>query len=395
MSDKVVNISNIIKEEAERMKNIFFETSDYIYNNPELGNQEYKSSKKLIDLLIENGFEVEKGIVGKETAFKAVFDSKKPGATVAYLCEYDALPEIGHGCGHNIIGTASAAAGILLSKVLEKTGGKVYVIGTPAEETDGAKVIMAEKGVFDDVDVALMFHPSSENNKSGTSLAMDALEFTYHGKTAHAAADPEEGINALDAVIQLFNGINALRQHVKSDVRIHGIITNGGAAPNIVPDKAVARFYARAKERSYLNEVVEKIKNIAHGAALMTGSTLEITNYEISYDNMVTNQHLSDTFCKNLREVGVTEIKEPRKSFGSIDMGNVSKVTAAIHPYLSLGSSNFAAHSKEMADATITDEAHDMMLKGIIALALTGYDVLSDKDLYRNIREEFEKNKNN
>lgn len=394
MNNNINDLSNFIKEEAEKMKEVFFNTCDYIYNNPELGNNEFKSSSRIIDLLIDNGFKVEKGIVGRATAFKAVFDSKKPGPSIAYLCEYDALPEVGHGCGHNVIGTASAAAGILLSKVLEKTGGKVYVIGTPAEETDGAKVEMAKKGVFDDVDVALMFHPSSETHKSGTSLAMDALEFTFHGKTAHAAADPEDGINALDGVIQLFNGINAIRQHVKSDVRIHGIITNGGAAPNVVPDKAVARFYIRAKERSYLNEVVEKIKNIAHGAAQMTGASVEITNYEASYDNMVTNQHLSEAFSKNLKEVGITDINGPRQSFGSIDMGNVSKVTAAIHPYVSLGSAKFAAHSKEMADATITEEAHEMMLKGIIALALTGYDVLSDKELYQNIRAEFENSKN-
>lgn len=388
------NDYSAIKEEAERMKEIFFNTSDYIYNNPELGNKELKSSQKLIDLLLENDFVVEKGIIGRDTAFKAVYDSKKAGASVAFLCEYDALPEIGHGCAHNVIGTSSAAAGILLSKLVKKTGGKVYVIGTPAEETDGAKVEMANKGVFDDVDVALMFHPSSETHESGNSLAMDALEFTFHGKTAHAAADPEEGINALDGVLHLFSGINSLRQHVKSDVRIHGIITNGGTAPNIVPEKAVARFYARAKERSYLNEVVKKIKDIAHGAALITGSTVEISNYEASYDNMVTNKYLSETFSKNLREAGITEISGPRQSFGSIDMGNVSKVTAAIHPYVSLGSTNFTGHSKEMADATITEEGHEMMLKGIIALALTGYDVLNDKELYKNIRAEFEKSRN-
>lgn len=384
---------NIIKEDAEQMKRIFFDTSDYIYNNPELGNEEIKSSRKLMDLLIENGFCVEEGIIGRKTAFKAVFDSKNPGNNVAFLCEYDALPGIGHGCGHNIIGTASAAAGILLSRIISKTGGKVFVIGTPAEETDGAKVEMADKGVFDDIDVALMFHPSDKTHKSGSSLAMDALEFTFHGKTAHAAADPEDGINALDGVLHLFNGINSLRQHVKNDVRIHGIITNGGEAPNVVPEKAVARFYARSKKRSYLNEVVKKIKDIAQGAALITGCTVEINNYEASYDNMVTNQHLSEAFTKNLMEVGVTEINEPTQGFGSIDMGNVSKVTAAIHPYISLGSKSLVAHSKELADATITDEAHEMMLKGIMALALTGYDVLSDKELYNNIRAEFEKSK--
>lgn len=386
-------MKNYIKNEAEKLKTIFFETSDYIYNNPELGNNEYKSSDKLISLLIEHGFSVEKGIVGRSTSFKAVFDSEKPGPTVAYLCEYDALPEIGHGCGHNIIGTSSAAAGILLSKVINSTGGKVYVIGTPAEETDGAKVEMANKGVFDDVDISLMFHPLDKTHESGESLAMDALEFTYRGKSAHAAAEPEKGVNALDGVLQLFSGINALRQHVKSDVRIHGIIKEGGIAPNVVPDKAVARFYVRAKERTYLNEVVNKIKDIAHGAALITGSTVEIVNYEASYDNLVTNQNLSRLFSKNLRDVGVTEILEPRKSFGSIDMGNVSHVTPAIHPYLSIGKKSLTAHTKEMADATITSEAHEMMLKGIMALALTGYDILSDEELYQNIKDEFNEHK--
>jgi amidohydrolase len=384
---------NFIKNEADRLKTIFFETSDYIYNNPELGNNENKSSEKLINLLMEHGFSVEKGIVGRSTAFKAVFDSKKPGPTVAYLCEYDALPEIGHGCGHNIIGTSSAAAGILLSKVINSTGGKVYVIGTPAEETDGAKVEMVNKGVFNDIDISLMFHPFDKTHESGESLAMDALEFTYIGKSAHAAADPEKGINALDGVLQLFSGINALRQHVKSDVRIHGIIKEGGIVPNVVPDKAVARFYVRAKERAYLNEVVKKIKDIAHGAALITGSSVNIVNYEASYDNLVTNQNLSKVFSKNLRDVGVPEIHEPRKSFGSIDMGNVSHVTPAIHPYLSIGSRSLTAHSKEMADATITNEAHEMMLKGIMALALTGYDILADEELYKSIKYEFDEHK--
>lgn len=387
-------MKDFIKSEAHRLQTIFFETSDYIYNNPELGNQEKKSSEKLINLLEEHDFSIEKGIVGRKTAFKAVFDSQKPGPTIAYLCEYDALPEIGHGCGHNIIGTSSAAAGILLSKVIHSTGGKVYVIGTPAEETDGAKVEMANKGVFNDIDISLMFHPLDKTHESGESLAMDALEFTYTGKSAHAAAEPEKGINALDGVLQLFSGINALRQHVKSDVRIHGIIKEGGAAPNVVPDRAVARFYVRAKERPYLNEVVKKIKDIAHGAALITGSSVDIVNYEASYDNLVTNQNLSKAFSSNLRDAGVTEILDPRKSFGSIDMGNVSQVTPAIHPYLSMGKKSLTAHTKEMADATITNEAHEMMLKGIIALALTGYDALSDKELYKRIKDEFNEHLN-
>ncbi|HWQ29447.1 MAG TPA: M20 family metallopeptidase, partial [Negativicutes bacterium] len=357
---------------------------------PELGNEEYKACKKLSDFLAANGFSLEAGISNRPTAFRAVYDSKKGGPTIAYLCEYDALPGVGHGCGHNLIGTMSAAAGVVLSRVLDQTGGRILVIGTPAEETEGAKVDMAKQGVFDGIDAALILHPLDHCHESGYSLAMDALQFTFKGKAAHAAAEPEKGINALDGVILAFNGINALRQHVKSDVRIHGIIKEGGVAPNVVPEKAMARFYVRSRDRSYLNEITEKVKEIARGAALMTGAELEITYYEPSYDNMVTNQTLSHAFNGNLLLAGVDEIKKRRESFGSIDMGNVSHVVPAIHPYLGLGVPGIVAHTREMAKATVTENAHEMMLKGIAALSYTGYDVITDNELLLRIRSEFE-----
>src|SRR5699024_8898401 len=176
--------------------------------------------------------------------------------------------------------------GIVLSKFIDSIGGRVIVFGTPAEETNGAKVPMSEQGIFTDVDVAMMVHPAGVSMESGASLAMDTIQFSFTGKASHAAAAPEEGINALDGVIQLFNGINALREHLPTDIRIHGIISEGGKAANIVPEKAVAQFYIRAEKREDLNEVVEKVKNIANGAASMTGATVDISNYELSYDNM-------------------------------------------------------------------------------------------------------------
>ncbi|MFL6554903.1 MAG: M20 family metallopeptidase, partial [Bacillus sp. (in: firmicutes)] len=265
-------MKDILKNYLETIQNKLWEISDSLYHNPELGDQEFVSMQRLVDFLEENKFAVEKGIVGRPTAFKAVYDSKKEGPTIAYLSEYDALPEVGHGCGHNLIGTMSAGAGVLLSKIVDEIGGRVVVLGTPAEETNGAKVPMAEQGIFDDIDAAMILHPADESYESGESLAMDAIQFDFRGRTSHAAASPEKGINALDAVIQLFNGINALRQHVTSDVRIHGIIKEGGVAANIVPDKAVAQFYVRAKDRSYLNEVVQKVISIAKGASSMTGA---------------------------------------------------------------------------------------------------------------------------
>jgi amidohydrolase len=382
-------VKSKIVSELEKIKEVLWYINDYIYNNPELGDQEFKAVEKLTSFLAEHSFTIETGTANRETSFKAEFDSGIQGPTVAFLCEYDALPGIGHGCGHNMIGTMSAGAGVALSKVIGEVGGKVIVFGTCAEETSGAKVDMADQGLFNDVDVAMMIHPNSVTCESGTSLAMEAIQFDFFGKPSHAAAAPEEGINALDAVILTFNGINALRQHVTSDVRIHGIISEGGVAANIVPEKAVAKFYVRAAKKKYLKEVVEKVKNVARGASLMTGSRLEISNYENSFDDMNTNRKLSKTFNSNLEALGVTNISSAKKMIGSIDMGNVSYVCPAIHPMLGIGNVNLVAHTVEMAEATITDVAHNALLTGAAALACTGYDVITDKSLLAEIKKEF------
>jgi amidohydrolase len=390
----VLNMKDQLKKYLDTIQNRLWEISEYLYHHPELGDQEVGSMEQLVGFLEEHHFTVEKGIVGRPTAFKAVYDSMKVGPTIAYLSEYDALPEIGHGCGHNMIGTMSAGAGVLLSKVIDEIGGRVVVLGTPAEETNGAKVPMAELGIFDDIDAAMIVHPAGESYESGESLAMDAIQFDFRGRTSHAAASPEEGINALDAVIQLFNGINALRQHLTSDVRIHGIIKEGGVAANIVPDKAVAQFYVRAKDRNYLNEVVQKVKNIAKGASLMTGAEVHISNYELSYDNIITNQTLSQLFTKNLLTTGVKKVKKAKDGYGSIDMGNVSHVVPAIHPYIGLDSPGLIAHTQEFADLTITDNSHKVLSSGALALASTGYDLITNKEEFEKMKNEFRKTTN-
>lgn len=371
-------MKEILFSEGQKIKDRLAEISEYIYHNPELGNQEFKAVEILTSFLEEHHFTVEREFLNIKTAFRATFDSKKEGSTIGYLCEYDALPEIGHGCGHNMIGPMSAGAGVLLSKILDEVGGRIIVYGTPAEETDGAKVILAENGVFDELDVAMMAHPASETIRSGDTIALYPLQFTYKGKTAHAAASPHEGINALNSVIQLFNGIDALRQHVTPDVRMHGIITSGGVAANIVPDEAVAQFYFRAATKENLEDVVEKVKKIAEGAALMTGATLSMERYELPYDNLVTNENLSEAFNENLRMLGITEIKE-KKSAGSSDIGNVSHITPTIHPYIGISDCHITGHSRELADATITPLGHERLLVGTLALAYTGYDVLMKK----------------
>ena len=369
-------MKTIIYNEGQLIKERLAEISDYIYNNPELGNEEYKAVEALTIFLKEHNFQVECPIADMDTAFKATFDSGKPGMTIGYLCEYDALPKIGHGCGHNMIGVMSSGAAVALSKVLDEIGGKIIVYGTPAEETNGGKVILAEAGVFDELDAAMIVHPDGETRASGSSSALYPIRFIYKGKTAHAASCPEKGINELNSVIQLFNGIDALRQHVTPDVKMHGIITKGGVAANIVPDEAVADFYFRASTKERVTEVIEKVKKIAEGAALMTGATLEMERYELPYDDLKTNEKLSEMFNENLRALGITDINPGKATGGSSDIGNVSHVAPTIHPYIGITDCPMVGHSVEMAKATTTNKAHDRLLIAALAMAYTGYDVI-------------------
>lgn len=382
-------MKHVLQKELDLIKQELWEMSDYLYENPELGDEEYDSMKLIVTFLNKHQFTTKTGIVNRPTAFKSVYKSNQPGPTIAFLAEYDALPGIGHGCGHNLIGTMSVGAAVILSKLIDRIGGTIIVLGTPAEETNGAKVPMTESGIFDEIDVAMIVHPSDASYESGKSLAMDAIQFAYKGKSSHAASAPEEGINALDSVLQLFNGIHALREHLPRDVKIHGIISEGGKAANIVPDYAVAQFYIRANERTDLNKIVDKVTRIAEGAALMTGATLSVSNYELSYDNMITNETLSSAFTKNLQTIRPDPIYPAQRGSGSIDMGNVSHVVPAIHPYISLNKRGLVAHTTEFADQTITHDGHQTLIDGALALAQTGYDILTDTELLQAIREEF------
>lgn len=381
--------SQIKMQVLDKLEELFLISKD-LFEHPELGFEEVHAEQLLTDYFASNGFTVEHGIYGFDTAFRATYDSGKEGGVIAYLCEYDALPEVGHGCGHNLIAAMSMGAAIGLKSVLDQIGGKIIVYGTPAEETSGVKGVFADQGAFDGLTVAMMAHPSPAYEDSGSSLALNAYRFQYFGKTAHAAFQPELGINALDSVIQLFNGVNALRQHVKSDVRIHGIISKGGVAPNIVPDFAEALFYIRAEQKEYLEEVVAKVLEVASGAARMTGATLKYDKFENAYDNMKTNQVLSSLFHDHLLDLGVTEIRPAGKGMGSIDMGNVSYSVPAIHPWVGVGDETKILHSREFAQHTLSQLSKDTLLTGATALALTGFQVLASKELQEKIWAEFQ-----
>lgn len=368
----------------------------YIGTHPELGHEEHMASAKLAERLEKYGYRVERQPLGLSTAFIAEYRSEKPGPTAALLAEYDALPEIGHACGHHLICTMALGAAAGLKAVLDETGGTVRVYGTPAEETKGAKVDMAAAGLFDDCDIALMAHPYHAYEKSGTSLAMDAIQYEYRGKSAHAAANPEQGVNALDAVIQLFNSVNALRQQTPEHARIHGIISHGGLAPNLIPDYAAARFYTRSATRAYTDELTRRVNACAEAAALATGCKLTVTHYEYSYDELRTNGTLSEVFTANLIEAGIApDAIRDSLDHGSLDLGNVSLRCPAIHPYIQVVDRPYALHTEEFRDAAQTDRAYDAMVFGAEMLACTVCDVLTDPDLARRIREEFEAGRTN
>ncbi|WP_312700129.1 M20 family metallopeptidase [Sedimentibacter sp.] len=383
MKEKVINFVNSLAPELN-------ELSLEIYKNPELGYEEFIACQLHTELLSKYGFNVEKNFSGVETGFKAVYKSEKPGPVISYMAEYDALPGIGHGCGHNLLGTVSTGAGIILKQIIDEIGGTVIVFGTPAEETSGAKVTYVENHEFDDVDIAMMAHPYNEYIKSGTSLALEPVQFEFFGKAAHAASAPQKGINALDAAIQTFNSINALREHINSDSRVHGVILDGGKAANVVPDYTKSQFYVRSTSKTYNSELLEKIKNCARGAALATGCELKISKYEFNYDNLVTNHTLDNLFSDKILELTGVVMSPPNKGAGSVDAGQVSQVCPTIHPYFDITKdTSIAAHTREMADSTITEYAREQMKNTIAALVLTAVDIIETPELLEKIKCEF------
>ncbi len=381
-------IKEFFRDQAQCLRQEVWELARQIGERPELGYKEYFASEVLCSYLRKHGFEVKLGIAGVETAFMAQFSGTRPGPRIAYLAEYDALPGVGHGCGHNLIGAASAGAAVILSKSLELAG-EILVIGSPAEETSGAKVTLVKEGIFNDVDAAIMFHPGSQNVPVISSLALDALEFTFHGRAAHSVAATNFGINALDAVINFFVGINALKKQISQDMKVNGIITEGGTAPNIIPERAVARFYIRAKKRKELDELREQVIRCAQGAAAMVSAKVTWQKFEFSYDEMHTNLALAASFTKNLQALGIHQIASPQTAMGSVDMGNVSRAVPAIHPYLTLGTGTEIPHTRDFAQAALSVEGERLVNLAMLTLALTGWDVLSDKKLLHQMKREF------
>jgi amidohydrolase len=385
----VETLKDSVQKIVELQRDRLIELSLTIHDNPELGLQEQKAAAWLSSYLEEHGFAVSKGIAGLATAFRAVYGGGSP--RIAFLAEYDALPEIGHGCGHNIIAAAAVGAAVACRSVVDEHGGSVVVLGTPGEEVIGGKINMLEAGAFDGLDVAMLVHPNTRNMATEETLACVTLEVEFFGRPAHAAAQPHAGINALDALILAFTAINSLRQHMKSEARVHGIITDGGEAPNIVPAHSAATFLVRALDSRYLEKLRERVLKCFVAASIATGARLEYRWGNRSYAPMKNNMTLAELFRKNLELLGRQVVAfSPDFGLGSTDMGNVSQVVPSIHGTVAIAPAEVLIHTPEFAAAAASEAGHQGLLDAAKAMAMTLVDILCQPGVLERIREEFQ-----
>lgn len=370
--------------------------SDFLFRHPELGDNEFAGSAYLADLLAKSGFRVQYPYKGLKTAFRAEYGDPN-GVKTAFLAEYDALPGYGphkkaaHACGHNWIAAASVGAALILSRAAKASGGCAVVIGTPAEETVGRKIDLLNAGAFDDIAAVFQMHLGRTTCLTTRALAIDSWKFDFFGKASHAAACPFKGVNALDAVNLTFAGIGALRQQLRPDARIHGIIPDGGETPNIIPRYASCKFYVRAADRPYLDEVSKKVRNCAKGAALMTGARVKISSFENSFDDLRTNPVLTGLMKENLTRCGIGDLSGEPELTGSTDLGNVSRRVPTFYGNIGVGNGKAGPHEEAFLKLVNSEEARAKLLQAAKALALSAGEVCRNPELLEKVRTEFEK----
>jgi len=393
-----------VKGEVDALIPRLVEMSDWIGTHPELGSEEVEASKLIAGELGKHGFKVKLGVLGMPTAFKAVYKGKVKGPRIAFLCEYDALPGVGHGCGHNIIGTSGLGAGIAVSKMMKELPGELWVVGTPAEEGHGpsssAKKKMAEAGFFEGVDAVMMMHPMGNSTATVATgfLAITGIRIEYAGKTAHAAADPQNGLNALNAAVLCFMAIHANRQQLRRNANpvVHGIITEGGLANNIIPDRAVLQFGVRSSDDTYIPTLVEMVKNSAKGAAIATGCEVKVT-VNPGLKSNVRNPPLEKLFVKAYEELGIAaedpDYTAAQPPGGSTDFTDLSHFVPGMHTIFGFTKTNITSHSRDLCAATLTEEGHKAIEIGAKVLAIAGIEVLTDMKLRAEIKEAFDKTK--
>lgn len=382
MSELKNQISQFIDTNAKLYQDI----SLAIHAKPEVSDFEYFASQTLSEQLKKEGFEIELPAAGHRTGFAATYKSNKPGPTVVFLAEYDALAGLGHGCGHNVFGATSSLASAALKSIVDQIGGEVRVYGTPGEEggqNGSAKGSFVKKGYLKDVDFALCTHPGSgsEDGLSTRNYACAPVDIEFWGKPAHAAGCPQDGINALDAQILTYAAMGVLRQQLTDRIRIHGVIVEGGTAPNVIPEYTKAKYYIRAADIDTLHELYEKVENIVKGSALQTGCTSSMKLYQNLVENMVLTPALDAIYEKYITELGntvkhVEDVVMP----GSSDVGNISQVVPTIQPHISITDVQIAGHSQDMVNASCSQKAMDAIVKGAKALAFTALELFENPE---------------
>lgn len=358
-----------------------------LHATPETGLQEVAAAALLGGILSQEGFLLETGLAGMPTAFAATSGASSP--RIGLIAEMDALPGLGHACGHNIIAAAAVGAGLILKRVLSAEAASIVVFGTPAEELGIGKIDMIKAGCFERIDFAMMVHPSSRRQVIKQFLGLAKIRFTFHGRPAHAAAYPEDGVNALDAVIQTFNAINAMRQQLRQDVRVHGIITDGGSVPNIIPAKASCYFYVRADDLPELAKAKDKLLAAAKGAATSSGCRLEMVEEPRTVAPLKINRAFSRLYSQQLAVLGLREATaDPGRNKGSSDIGNLSQLLPVIHPHVPIGD-GINIHTQAFAMATVSPQGEAAALEGATALAMTAVQLIYSPAWQEEIRQEF------
>ena len=381
-----------ILEYAEMQYPVYREIALQIHGKPETSNHEYFACGVLSEQLKKEGFEVKVDVAGHPTGFTGVYKSGKPGPVLAFLAEYDALTGLGHGCGHNLFGATSLLAAASLKQVIDDIGGEIRVYGTPGEEggeNGSAKGSFVREGYFKDVDAALCVHPGSDHHElTHPEIACAPIRIEFRGKAAHASSSPKDGINALDALVLVFNAIGLMRQQLPADVRVHGIVTKGGDAPNIIPDLTEGKFYVRAATVKRMMKVYHQLEDIVKGAALQTGCTglLEPAQRNL-IDNVVPTPSFDEVYRKNLVSLGET-FEDKVFPLGSSDVGNVSQVIPVIQPMIRISETPVAGHSIEKREACRGETGLRSIALGAKALALTAMDLILDPELLDRIKED-------
>lgn len=362
--ERYSSLTEQLDREIEKYHEEMIALSDDLADHPEISRQEYRSSAEIVKILRKYGFQVEYPFAGYDTAFRGHFGTSGRKFRAAILAEYDALPEIGHACGHCVSGAISVLAALASRDLQDALDCDIDIIGTPVEEDDGSKVVMAANGVFDDYDMAMMIHLFDENFVHTVLMALATTVYNFYGKAAHSAQAPWDGVNALNAAQLFMHGVDSLRQHVTPDVRMHAVYRDGGARPGVVPEKATVEIYSRALKRPYLDWLNDRITDIAKGACLMTGAEMEHHMTADPYSDLKRDEEGIATLTEIFDELGIELTPDPGRIFGSSDMGNVSYVCPAFHPALKIAPVGTAIHTREFEEAVRTDEAHEAIALG-------------------------------